>query len=797
MLVTEHRPPSFSKQQVLAFIQQHYGDEAVALKDLGGYIDQNFHVVADDGRDYLFKIHDGLENEGVIDLQASVINRLADKLPELTFPTSHVNLGSESVSTIVDDNGNPHFARLLNYVPGELLKDAMGDRSRLLFDLGKILGETDAALDGFFHPAANRVNLPWDMKNTYSVMPLSQYIDSPSRRRLVDYFFSQFDTKVYRQLIEQRMSVVHGDMHARSALVEKNSEGELHISGIIDFGDTVFTYTVCNVATAAADALLASDSPLEDAGEVIRGYHQAWPLTEQEIGLLYYLMVTRLCIYVCMAAYTRHTHPENAHVSQKENYAWKALRQLIKLNPIAAQECFLQRCGFQPRQSAFQESVKGMVKDRQQHFSKALYTHYDEPLSLSGGALQYLYDYDGSTYLDCVNNVCQWGHCHPTIVKAAQQQIATLNTNSRYLYEQMTEYARRLTATLPDPLSVCYFVNSGSEANDLALRLARTITGENDVLVIDTAYHGNSTVCTDISPHRIDRPGRPGLPDYVHKTLVPNTFSGPYRDDDPDAGAKYAADVANIIERLKTEGKGVAAFYAESLIGTGGQIVLPEGYLRAVYEHVRSVGGITVADEVQVGFGRTGKHIWCFEEQGVVPDIVTMGKPIGNGHPMAAVVTTPEIAAAFDGGVPYFNTFGGNPVSCATGIAVLDVLESENIQANVISMADKIVTGLKKLQAQFNCIADIRGLGLYIGVEIAKSGDPLTPDEKLAANIVEAMKSRGVLLNTNGYGNNVIKIKPPLVIDEEDVDFLLEHLGAVLEDLVYCGGSVGLNRTAP
>jgi len=211
--------------------------------------------------------------------------------------------------------------------------------------------------------------------------------------------------------------------------------------------------------------------------------------------------------------------------------------------------------------------------------------------------------------------------------------------------------------------------------------------------------------------------------------------------------------------------------------------VLPEGYLKAAYEHIHSAGGVTIADEVQVGFGRTGKHIWCFEEQGVVPDIVTMGKPIGNGHPMAALVTTPEIAAAFDGGVPYFNTFGGNPVSCATGIAVLDILESENIQANVIAMAAKIVSGLEELQSRFNSIADIRGLGLYIGVEIAKDGDPSSPSEKLAGDIVEAMKARGILLNTNGYGNNVIKIKPPLIIDEEDVSFLLNHFAIVLEQL--------------
>ena len=783
MLITDHKLPRFPSSQVSALVQHHYGIATAEIRELGSYIDQNFHILGDDGSDYLFKIHDGLESEGVIDLQTQVISRLSRELPSLKFPVSHFNLSGETLSILVDDSGNQHFARLLGYVPGELLKDGKAD-SQLLFELGRILGETDAALEGFYHVAANRANLPWDMRNTHTVMPLAQYIEAPAKRRLVEYFFSQYDTKVYRCLLEQRMSVVHGDMHGRSALVEENIEGEKHISGIIDFGDTVFTQTVCNIATAAADALIDSDDPLEDASEVVRGYHQAWPLTEEEIGLLYYLMATRLSIYVCMAAFTRHSQPENTHTAQKETSAWNAIRRLIKINPIAAQELILKKCGFNSSEETFKDDVKAMVDDRQKLFSKALYMHYHQPLSLSGGALQYLYDYDGSTYLDCVNNVCQWGHCHPTIVKAAQQQLGTLNTNSRYLYKQMTEYARRLTATLPEPLSVCYFVNSGSEANDLALRLARTITGENDVVVIDTAYHGNSSVCTEVSPHRIDRPGRPGLPAHVHKTLAPNTFSGPYRADDPDAGIKYADEVKGIIEELHSKGKGVAAFIAESLIGTGGQIVLPKGYLGAVYKHIRCVGGITIADEVQVGFGRTGRYIWCFEEQGVVPDIVTMGKPIGNGHPMAAVVTTPEIAAAFDGGVPYFNTFGGNPVSCATGIAVLDVLESEDIQANVISMAAEIVSGLEKLQSRFSCIADIRGLGLYIGVEIVRNGDSSGPDEKLAGAIVEAMKGRGVLLNTNGYGNNVIKIKPPLIIDEEDVDFLLVHLTEVLELLV-------------
>ena len=302
----------------------------------------------------------------------------------------------------------------------------------------------------------------------------------------------------------------------------------------------------------------------------------------------------------------------------------------------------------------------------------------------------------------------------------------------------MAEYADRLTATMPDPLSVCFFVNSGSEANDLALRLAHAYTGQRDVIVVDKAYHGNSDRCTEISPHRIDRPGKPGLPVHVHKIMVPDTFRGPYKG--ADAGKKYAADVVNILENITNEKRGVSAFIAESLVGTGGQIVLPDGYLEQVYKHIRNSGGVCVADEVQMGFGRIGTHVWCFESQNVIPDIVTMGKPIANGHPMAAVVTTSEIAAAFNNGVSYFNTFGGNPVSCIAGLAVLDILDGENLLANVSALSEKLFLRLRELQDKYDCIADVRGLGLYVGVELSKM-----------RKMLEKINSIGVLKNDEQY----------------------------------------------
>jgi len=426
--------------------------------------------------------------------------------------------------------------------------------------------------------------------------------------------------------------------------------------------------------------------------------------------------------------------------------------------------------------------LNNKITKREEHFPTSLYTHYERPLYLERGALQYLHDTMGNTYLDCVNNVCQWGHCHPAITRAIQHQVTKLNTNSRYIYDVMAEYADRLTAIMPDPLSVCFFVNSGSEANDLALRLAHAYTGQRDVIVVDKAYHGNSDRCTEISPHRIDRPGKPGLPAHVHKIMVPDTFRGPYKG--ADAGEKYAADVVNVLENITNEKRGVSAFIAESLVGTGGQFVLPEGYLKQVYKHVRNHDGLCIADEVQMGFGRIGTHVWCFESQGVIPDIVTMGKPIANGHPMAAVVTTPEIAASFNNGVTYFNTFGGNPVSCAAALATLNVLTDEDLCRNVQERSSQLFSGLNDLKNKYNCIADVRGLGLYAGVELVTSSELMTPAPLLAKKVVEQMKSMGILLNTNGYDNNIIKIKPPLIIGSHDIARLLECLGQVLHRLV-------------
>ncbi|HEU5423387.1 MAG TPA: aminotransferase class III-fold pyridoxal phosphate-dependent enzyme, partial [Nitrolancea sp.] len=354
-------------------------------------------------------------------------------------------------------------------------------------------------------------------------------------------------------------------------------------------------------------------------------------------------------------------------------------------------------------------AVEQLLDVRRRHLGGNLSVAYRRPLKIVRGYRQYLYDEDGRAYLDAVNNVPHVGHNHPRVVAAGQRQMAVLNTNTRYLHDELARYAERLCATLPEPLRVCYFVCSGSEANELALRLARAHTRRKGLVVVDVAYHGNTTTLVEISPYKFNGPGGSGPAPYIRVVPLPDVYRGLYRDD-PAAGPRYAAHVAQAIAEARAAGGDeIGAFIAESMLGCGGQIVLPEGYLAAAYEHVRAAGGVAIADEVQTGFGRAGSHFWAFETQGVVPDIVTMGKPIGNGHPLAAVVTTPEIAASFDNGMEYFNTFGGKPVSCAIGLAVLDVIEEEGLQAHAQRTGAHLLAGLRGLMEGHAIVGDVRG----------------------------------------------------------------------------------------
>ncbi len=420
---------------------------------------------------------------------------------------------------------------------------------------------------------------------------------------------------------------------------------------------------------------------------------------------------------------------------------------------------------------------------RQWLIGPSLSISYRRPLTIVRGYRQVLYDVEGQPLLDAVNNVPHVGHSHPHVVAAAAAQNAVLSTNTRYLHENIVRYAERLIARMPDPLEVCYFVCSGSEANELAIRLARTATARYDVVALDGAYHGNTSTLIDISSYKHDGPGGRGAPNWAHIATLPDPYRGEFAGK-PDAGSRYAEDVRRCCVEAESSG-GVAAIMAEPLLGCGGQIVPPPGYLSAAFEHVRAAGGLCIADEVQVGFGRVGSHFWAFETHDVVPDIVTLGKPIGNGFPLAAVITTRKIADAFANGMEYFNTFGGNPVACAVGNAVLDVIEDENLQANALEVGNRLLEGLGEIATRHPIVGNVRGVGLYIGAEMVRNSNRLEPAAAEASYVINRMRDHGILISTDGPLHNVLKLKPPLCFGLADAERFLHTLDQVLgEDFV-------------
>uniref|UniRef100_A0A673B8F5 5-phosphohydroxy-L-lysine phospho-lyase-like n=1 Tax=Sphaeramia orbicularis TaxID=375764 RepID=A0A673B8F5_9TELE len=405
-----------------------------------------------------------------------------------------------------------------------------------------------------------------------------------------------------------------------------------------------------------------------------------------------------------------------------------------------------------------------------------------DPVKIVRARGQYLFDENGMQYLDCISNVHHVGHCHPSITKAAAAQMDLLNTNTRFLHDNIVMYADRLAATLPDKLCVFYFVNSGSEANDLALRLAQQYTQHEDVIVLDHAYHGHLMSLIDISPYKFRKLA--GQKEWVHVAPLPDIYRGIYKENNPDPGKAYADTVKDLIEEVHRKGRKISAFFAESLPSVGGQIILPQGYSAKVAEYVHAAGGVFVADEVQTGFGRVGSHFWAFQLQGedFCPDIVTMGKPMGNGHPLACVATTAEIAGAFTAnGVEYFNTFGGNPVSCAIGLAVLDVIEKEDLRGNAVRVGAHLKGLSTELQSRHDIIGDVRGVGLFVGIELVTNREERTPATKTAAYVVKRLKEEyRICVSTDGPWDNILKFKPPMCFRMKDAEHVVQSIDHIL-----------------
>lgn len=982
-----------------------YGIEAKA-KPLVGEYDKNFHLTSAKGEFILKIMHVDAARE-TLELQIAALEHLAKQAPDLTAPRVQRAKDNQGIS-VIDASDGKRLVWMLNYIPGKLYADFKPHNSELLESFGKVLGGFDKALLNFEHPASKRT-LKWDLAKSEWIKEHVDSIDDKSRRATVQKILAKYLETIQPALSTVRSSVIHNDANDYNVLVHNGL-----VVSLIDFGDMLYAPTICELAIAAAYAMMGHDDPLGAVVKMVRGYHSALPLSEKGLELLFPLIQTRLAVSVTNSAIQKRLRPDDPYVVISEKPAWDLLERLEKIPPRFAYYSFLHACGFEipnasevvnvlkKHQSQFapvlgkslnaydvldltpgsslykgdprvpntphlskaineemqaanvevsvgrydeprllyasrmfaridaptaerrtvhigldlfadagtevraplegtvagfanntepldygpvivlrheldgvvfytlyghlsleslenkkigqvinkresfatlgaapingdwpphlhfqilmddlglltdfpgvsypnerevfkalcpdpnlmlgldakrlvvpQLEIETHVKERKSRLGRNLSISYRRPIAMDRAYMQYMFDHLGQRYLDMYNNVPHVGHNHPHVVKAAQEQLAKLNTNTRYLNKELVRYAERLTATLPKPLSVVFMTASGSEANELALRLARTYTKNYDMVVMTSGYHGHTTSMIDMSQYKFGGPGGKGAPEWVHLVPVADCYRGEFKYGDVDAGEKYASSVKQVITEAQARGRNIAAFICETFPSVGGQIVLPKDYLKHTYSHVRAAGGVCIADEVQTGFGRIGTHFWGFEQQGVVPDIVVLGKPIGNGYPMGAVVTTPEIADAFNNGMEFFSTFGGNTVACAVGNAVLDVLVQENLQAHSLEIGNYLLGHMRPLVNKHAVVGDVRGSGLFLGMELVRDRVTLEPADTEASYIANRMREHGILLGTDGPYHNVVKMRGPLPFSKDDADFFLDVLNRVLEE---------------
>ncbi len=772
--------PTFSADEILQTLADHY-QLAGNLKELPGYCDQNRLLCGTDGHQYIVKVASRGEPRIELEMQNAAMAHLIER--DCAVPHAIKNRSGQTITPIVTAAGQTFLIRVLAFLPGDFYADISPEKANpvLWTDLGKFMAGIDQGLADFQHAGAYRY-LDWDLAHGYRVCQTRKELLDRDQRALVDYFLDRYKLETMPLIATLPVGVIHNDANDMNLLVDDLQQPG-KITGLIDFGDMVHTQVVNELAITAAYALMNQPDPLKVLRSLVAGYFQIRPLADVELEVLYSLIALRLCVSVCNSAASLKESPDNDYLEISVQPAWDLLRKLKKFNSYAVLCQLREACGLSVDSGQEKEAI---IAYRKKHLGKTLSLSYRSPLKIVRGQGAYLFDERGNGYLDMVNNVCHVGHCHPKVVAAGQAQLARLNTNTRYLHDNLVNYADQLLATMPEKLSVCMLVNSGSEANELAFRLARCFTGTKELLVVDGAYHGNTNACIEASPYKFDGPGGEGAQPYVHKVALPYPYRGEYSGYSRETAAAYAESVTRQLEKLAAAGKKPGAFICESLQGVAGQIIMPDGYLENVYSQVRTAGGVCIADEVQVGFGRVGSHMWAFETQGVVPDIVTLGKPIGNGHPLAAVITTQEIADAFVTGMEYFNTFGGNPVSCAIGMAVLDAIKEDKLQENALETGRYFRGKLGELQQQFELIGDVRGLGLFIGVELVEDRESKQPATETAARLIEYFKHHHILLSTEGPFYNVLKIKPPLAFDKEDADkFITVFTAGLQSDFIF------------
>jgi len=744
---------------------KHFGIETREIKKLAGYDNINYLVKSHDTK-YIFKTY--AFNEHLYDLvkaESDVLENLSSS-DSNWYPKALKTHDGDYVK-VIDLDGKKSIIRLLSFLEGDFFAETTAT-PELFESFGAFLATMDLQLLDYKNYTIQSRQFEWDLQYVHLNKAFLEDIDQPEKRKIVEYYLQQFDQVVRPELPDLRKSIIHNDANDWNVLVDRGK-----VSGIIDFGDIVYSPLINELAVGISYAIMKKDDPVLWAAYIIKAYHEKLPLEEKEIDILYYLIAAQLCISVCNSAHNMKLNPENEYISISEKPAWDLLHRWLEINPIYAKNKFREACKLP---TIHEENIDAKISKRQKSIDPIVSLSYNTPIYMKRAAFQYMYDGYGNTFLDAYNNIPHVGHSHPKVVEAGQKQMTMLNTNTRYVYDVLNEYAERLLDKFPTKLNKVYFVNSGSAASDLAIRLARHHTKCQNIMVMEHGYHGHTMTATDISDYKFSNKNGPGQKSFILKVPIPDTYRGKYKD--ADAGQKYAREAMDLLHNF---GDQIAAFITEPVVGCGGQVPLALGYLKNLYPAIKAQGGVCISDEVQTGFGRLGEHFWGYEAQEVIPDIVILGKPMGNGHPIGAVVTTQEIADSFGQGVEFFSSFGGNPVSCAIGLEVLNVLEEERLQQNALEVGNHYIQLMNHLKKDFDCIGDVRGSGLFLGFEIINEEGK--QNTELALTIKNELRDRHILMNTDGPFDNVLKSKPPLCFSKKDVDKVVENMYDILKSI--------------
>lgn len=775
----ERNPPAFEEEEVRRLAAEHFGLEG-DLKPLVSERDQNFRVHQVDGSQYVLKIANADEDPNVVDLQVQALLHVEKADPDVPVPRVVRAKSGEPAILVEGLGGARHIVRALTYLPGTNLGE-MTLRPALLRNLGGAVARLDRALRGFSHPFA-RHELLWDMQQAPRLRRHTANIADKDLRLRLEHVLDAFIADVLPGLIRLRGQMIHHDANGDNVVVSPD-EPEC-IAGIIDFGDMIHSALAADPAVTSADLLMAGEI-IEPMCELIAGYDAVLPLEDEEIDILYDLVLARCAVTAAIVEWRNSSSDGPGYLASYGPTAHQGIERLLTLGRARVRTALREACRFPPYcpgpgEQAPPDDTGALLARRRSLLGDALELSYERPVHVVRGAGPWLYGADGTRLLDAYNNVPQVGHAHPHVVRAIARQSAALNTNTRYLYRAVLDYAERLVGTMPPSLDACLFVNSGSEANDAAFRMAKLITGNKGVLVTQNAYHGVTEAMDALTPY--GHAGRAAAP-HVRTLVAPDPYRGPYKRTEPDLAARYAADADRAIAELGQAGIEPAALMIDSGFTSDGIPEVPDGYLALVAQKVRAAGGLIIADEVQIGFARSGTHFWGIQAHSVAPDFVTLGKPIGNGYPIGAVVTSRAILQRFEVETDFFSTFGGNPVGCAAGIAVLDVIEREGLMESARATGDYLRRGLSELMNRHDWIGDVRGRGLLVGVELVRDQGTLEPAEAETRWVLNHMRENAVLVGREGPHGNVLKIRPPLAFRREHADILVNALDEALTAL--------------